>query len=347
MSPPDGGLDLRRMSRSLPIVDAQPQPRGRALPRRSAYALRVSVLDACNLRCGYCAPGALQAPMPARRWLSAGEHAVVAAAFAGVAVRKVRFTGGEPTLRPDLVDVVATWRQAMPTAEVAMTTNGLKLTAIGASLVRAGLERVTVHVDTLRASRHQMLMGGGDGDLARVLDGISHMQGLGVPVKLNVVVQRGKNDDELRDFLAFSRRTSVPVRFIELMRTGSANDVVDDALVTGAAIVAAVSGVRVDRAHVADPAACFVSDDGVAFGVIASDSESFCDACDRLRLTADGRLRGCLYESGGVDVGGAVRAGHHPSMLAAMITNAIDAKRSLHPSVPGVHVPFSMAEIGG
>ncbi len=340
MSPPDGG-------RGLPILDDATELRGRFLPRREAYALRVSVLDACNLRCGYCAPGAVQAPMHAGRWLNADEHAVVAAGFAALPLRKVRFTGGEPTLRADLVDIVTAWRRAQPRAELALTTNGVNLAEDAADLVAAGLKRVTVHLDTLRPERHAALMGGGDVHLTRTMDGIARTQALGVAVKLNVVVQRGKNDDELRDFLAFAKRTGVMVRFIELMRTGSANDVVDDRLVIGADVVAAVGATRASREHVADPAARFVSDDGVAFGVIASDSEPFCDACDRLRLTADGRLRGCLYESGGVDVGGAVRAGCSSDHISQLIETAVRQKRSLHPSVPGAHLPFSMAEIGG
>jgi GTP 3',8-cyclase len=148
VSPADGGL---------PIVD---QPRGVHLPRRASYALRVSVLDACNLRCTYCAPGTVTSPTPKTQWLSAAEHAALAPHFAAIGVRKVRFTGGEPLLRDDLGDVVAAWRKALPDAELAVTTNATRLIEQASMLRTAGIDRVTVHLDTLHRERYEALMGG-------------------------------------------------------------------------------------------------------------------------------------------------------------------------------------------
>jgi cyclic pyranopterin phosphate synthase len=329
----------------LPIVDNGAHgPRGLPLPRRRSYALRVSVLDACNLRCTYCAPGSLSSPMQASRWLGAAEHAALAPHFAAVGVRKVRFTGGEPLLRPDLHDVVAAWRQALPTAELALTTNGTRLLEQARSLRAAGIDRVTVHLDTLRRDRYQALMGKGSPE--QVQEGIAVALRTFDEVKLNVVVQRGKNDDELADFLRWSTRTGVQVRFIELMRTGSANDVVDDVFMAGREVVQRLGALPRPRREASDPAALFERD-GVVFGVIASDTESFCSACDRLRLTADGRLRGCLYESGGVPLGEALRHGASRDDVAALVVAGVNSKRSFHPSTTETRVPFSMADVGG
>lgn len=337
---PDGSSGLPILP-ILPIVDDN---RAVLLPRRSSYALRVSVLDACNLRCGYCAPGTVGAPLARARWLSAAAHARLAPHFLALGVRKVRFTGGEPLLRDNLVDVVAAWRRALPTAELAMTTNATRLIERGAALRAAGLDRVTVHLDTLREDRYERLMG--KGSVRAISDAVAFAQRTFEQVKLNVVVQRGENDDELADFLAWSRATGVQVRFIEIMQTGSAADVAQARFVPGRAIVAALGARSVPRAHESDPAALYEKD-GAVFGVIASDTEPFCGACDRLRLTANGRLRRCLYESGGVDVGAAVASGIDDDALRALLVRAIDEKRSFHPLTQATRTPFSMADVGG
>lgn len=332
MSPADGGLQ---------IVD---QPRGVPMPRRRSYALRVSVLDACNLRCTYCAPGAVTSTTPKTRWLSSSEHAALAPHFGALGVRKVRFTGGAPLLRDDLHDVVAAWRQALPDAELALTTNGTRLLQQATSLRAAGVDRVTVHLDTLRRERYEALMGKGSPE--QVQEAIAVARRTFVEVKLNVVVQRGKNEDELADFVTWSQRTGVQVRFIELMRTGSADAVVDDVFMAGREVVLRLGARAVPRRHESDPAALFEVD-GVVFGLIASDTEPFCGACDRLRLTADGRLRGCLYESGGVPLGMALRDGAPADRLRALVADTVAHKRSFHPLTSAERVPFSMADIGG
>jgi cyclic pyranopterin phosphate synthase len=263
-------------------------------------------------------------------------------------VRKVRLTGGEPLLRPDVADIVEAFARERADVDVALTTNGQHLAARLPALVAAGLDRVTVHVDSLRPDRYRALMG--DGSVEAVLAAAEAARAELAEVKLNVVVQRGKNDDELHDFLAWSRRSGVQVRFIELMNTGSAATYTEAAFVAGKDIVARVAlrGAveRVARRAPSDPAALYAHD-GVVFGVIASDTEPFCDACDRLRLTADGRLRGCLYQAGGVPLGAALKS--HPSdePLVALIEAALDDKRSSHPADAPTRVPFSMADIGG
>jgi cyclic pyranopterin phosphate synthase len=343
VSPADG-------SRLKIVDDVGDDAAGAPLPARAAYSLRVSVLDACNLRCTYCAPGALAAPMSSSRWLSPAEHARLAPSFAAVPVKKVRFTGGEPLLRADLEAVVAAWRAALPSADLALTTNATRLVARVDALRSVGLDRVTVHLDTLREERYGALMGEAS-SVAQVLRALDVARARFAEVKLNVVVQRGRNDDELLDFVRWSRGSGAQVRFIELMRTGSADDVVDDAFFAGRDVVARLHARPLARRDASDPAALFAADvDGVdvVFGVIASDTEPFCGACDRLRLTADGRLRGCLYESGGVALGAALRQGVDDDALRALVQRGVRGKRSFHPLATGVaRVPFSMADVGG
>lgn len=347
MTPADGGR--------LKIVDdagvAAGAGAGVPLPAREAYALRVSVLDACNLRCTYCAPGSLSAPMSSSHWLTPAEHARLAPHFAAAQVKKVRFTGGEPLLRKELVEVVAAWRGALPDAVLALTTNATRLVLRVDALAGAGLDRVTVHLDTLREDRYGPLMGTAS-SVAHVLAAVDVARARFAEVKCNVVVQRGKNDDELADFLRWSRATGVQVRFIELMRTGSADDVVDDAFFAGRDVVARLSARGVPRQQPSDPAALYTASvDGgdVVFGVIASDTEPFCGACDRLRLTADGRLRGCLYESGGLALGTALRTGVDDDALRALVQGGVRGKRSFHPlsTTPRDRARFSMADVGG
>lgn len=317
--------------------------------RLSHYSLRLSLLEQCNLSCQYCMPGAVVSPTEKRKWLRAADYALLLPLFVERGVTKVRLTGGEPLIRDDVEDIVAAMANAAPNIDIALTTNGTALATRAASLREAGLRRVTIHLDSLRPKRVQELMG--KDELDAILAGIDAAKREFEAVKINVVVQKGKNDDEIEDFLAFSQARGVEVRFIELMNTGSARGYVDDVFMTGAEIVQSVrslAGVSaIDRRHPSDPAALFRTDAGVTFGVIASDTEPFCGACDRLRLTADGRLRGCLYEAGGVPLGAALKADADARAIAALMDAALDDKRSYHPLVAPKRVPFSMADIGG
>ena len=316
-----------------------------------AVMLRVSLLAQCQYDCGYCRPGSVAAPSPSSNWLSALDYGRVARLFGELGVHKVRFTGGEPLLRPDLLEVVRAFRSALPERELALTTNGQHLPRLLGALAEAGLSRATVHVDSLRQHRYADLMGPGvvSAVLAGVLEAKERLHG----VKLNVVVQRGKNDDELLDFLAWSRATGVQVRFIELMNTGSAVDYTRQVFIAGHEVLARIgqslSMRPIGRREEADPASLYETEDGVVFGIIASDTAPFCSACDRLRLTADGRMRGCLYESGGVPLGSALKTGAGDDELRAMMRLGLSAKRSHHPlqPVPTAPIAFSMADTGG
>lgn len=317
-----------------------------------AVTLRVSLLAQCQYDCGYCRPGSVAAPTPPSQWLNAPEYRRLARLFGELGVRKVRFTGGEPLLRPDLLEVVSAFRQALPDRELALTTNGQHLPRLLGALTEAGLSRATVHVDSLRQHRYEALMGAGD--VSAVLAGVRGAKEKLRGVKLNVVVQRGKNDDELLDFLAWSRATGVQVRFIELMNTGSAVDYTRQVFMAEHEVLTRIGQGRsvrpIGRREEADPASLYETEDGVVFGIIASDTVPFCGACDRLRLTADGRMRGCLYESGGVPLGAALKSGAGDDELLAMMRLGLRLKRSHHPlqaATTSGAVAFSMADTGG
>jgi cyclic pyranopterin phosphate synthase len=256
----------------------------------------------------------------------------------------VRFTGGEPLLRDDLAEVVAAFRRGLPQVPLAVTTNGAMLPAQLSTLVRAGLTSATVHLDSLWPDRYRALMGGGE--LSFALRGVAVAKERLGQVKVNVVVQRGRNDDELEDFLEWSAREAVEVRFIELMNTGSATDYTRAHFVPGAEVVQKLKAEPLPRRSPQDPAALYRAR-GVTFGVIASDTAPFCSACNRLRLSPAGVLRGCLYAPGGFDLGALLRRDAEVRELRSALRLALAAKRSHHPSQPLEREPFSMAAVGG
>ncbi len=311
--------------------------------------LRVSLLEQCQLWCDYCRPGALRPFTPNASRLTVDEYSRVAHAFSRLGVRKVRFTGGEPLLHPEVEHIVRAFHEALPSASLAITSNGLQLLAKLDALMAAGLSGATVHLDSLQPERARALMG--ETDVQVALEAVSRAHSRLPVVKVNCVVQRGRNEDELWDFLEHFSRLGVEVRFIELMNTGSAVLSTRRAFVSGADIVARIAErgpvSSLARRNAADPAALFRTHTGITFGVIASDTAPFCDACDRLRLSPDGRLRGCLYEAGGVDLRGPLRDGASDDVLAAIVRAAHAAKASHHPirALPGR--AFSMSEVGG
>lgn len=313
------------------------------------WTLRVNVLEQCQYQCAYCLPGKLRPYTRKTEWLRADEYQRLGPVFAELGVRKVRITGGEPLLRDDLVEVCRALSQTMPSAEVALTTNGQLLGPRIEALLHAGLRGATVHVDSLRPDRYRALMG--DGDVNEVLAAVLRARNAGLHVKINTVVQRGGNDDEIWDFLEWSRTHGVEVRFIELMNTGSARDYVAKAFVSGARIrerIAAREAITpLGRRHPSDPATLYSTASGLTFGLIASDSEPFCSDCNRLRLTPNGSLRGCLYAHEGLSIGDAMRSGATVERLRSMVQTAANRKTSWHPSLPRPRRGFSMSEAGG
>jgi GTP 3',8-cyclase len=290
---------------------------------RPLRSLRISVTDRCNLRCQYCMPELDYAWLPRESLLGFEEIATVTDAFAALGVDRVRVTGGEPLLRrglPHLIELLAA-RPAI--RDLALTTNGVLLAGQAAALRAAGLHRLTVSLDTLQRERFQSLAR--FDELPAVLAGIDAAARAGfAALKIDTVVVRGRNDDELAALLEFGKTVGAEVRFIEYMDVGGATHWSMDGVVPRREMLARLSEVYGPIAPVGGresaPAERFRLPDGTTFGIIASTTEPFCAACDRSRLTADGLWLLCLYARGGLDLRHPLREGATLQELTHLIS---------------------------
>jgi cyclic pyranopterin phosphate synthase len=287
--------------------------------------LRLSVTDRCNLRCQYCMPEEDYVWLPREDILHFEEIARLVEVFADLGVDKVRLTGGEPLLRKDLDRLVSLLAANPRIKDLAMTTNGVLLAEQATALRAAGLHRVTVSVDTLRPDRFKALTR--RDSLAQVLRGIEAVGRAGWPgLKLDTVVMRGTNDDELADLIEYGRRVSAEVRFIEYMDVGGATHWSMDRVVSRAEMLTRVAAhygaIEPVLEDSSAPADRYRLPDGYVFGVISSTTEPFCRSCDRSRLTADGMWYLCLYATKGTDLRKALRGGATPDELKALIAPA-------------------------
>ncbi len=270
--------------------------------------------------------------LPRASILSFEEIARVCRIFTGLGVAKVRLTGGEPLLRHDLATLVGQLAQNRAIADLALTTNGVVLAGQAGALRSAGLHRLTVSLDTLRPERFEAYTRSTrHGD---VLAGIAAARAVGFPaLKLNTVVVRGYNDDELADLVEFAVANEAEVRFIEYMDVGGATRWSRDQVVSRHQMLESLArrfGTPVavaDGSHAAAPAERFRLPDGSTFGIISSTTAPFCRACDRSRLTADGTWYLCLYAERGISLRDPLRAGATDEELAALITSAWQGRR--------------------
>ncbi len=315
--------------------------------------LRLSVTDRCNLRCTYCMPEEGVAWLPRQDLLSAEEMERVARVAYSLGVRSVRFTGGEPLLRPGLTDIVARIA-AVGFDDIAMTTNAMSLTPMARRLADAGLRRVNVSCDSLDPERFATIRR--RGDLATVLRGMDAAERAGLtPVKVNVVVTAGVNDDEVVAFARFARETGRVVRFIEYMPLDAQHAWERHQVVAGAEIVRRISQVWPieavgRRADDPAPADRFRFVDGAGeIGIIASVTHAFCGGCNRLRLTADGAIRNCLFAADEWSARDLLRGGGSDDDLAHLLRAAVWAKLPGHGvNDPGFVQPARpMSRIGG
>jgi GTP 3',8-cyclase len=319
--------------------------------------LRISVTDRCNFRCTYCMPEEGMQWLPRSEVLTFEEiERIARVCVERFGVDSIRLTGGEPTVRahlPILVGKIAALRVGGdgPPVDVALTTNGATLRSIAGGLVAAGLRRVNVSLDTLRRDRFVELTR--RDELDHVLEGIDAAVEAGLaPVKLNAVVMRGRNDDEILDLATFGRDRGVVVRFIEWMPLDADQRWDAGAVVSQAEIVAAIDAVYplepVSRGH--QPAERFVYRDGRGeVGVIPSVTRPFCESCDRIRLTAEGQLRSCLFAVDEVDLRSLVREGASDDDLADAVRRCVAGKWAGHMigQVQFVRPRRSMSQIGG
>jgi cyclic pyranopterin phosphate synthase len=283
--------------------------------------LRLSVTDRCNLRCSYCMPEAEYVWLPREDILHFEEIERLVDVFLDLGVDKVRLTGGEPLLRRDLPSLVERLASRPRIRDLAMTTNAVLLRDQAAPLKRAGLHRLTVSLDTLHPERFKALTR--SDELPRVLQGIDAATPLFPGFKIDTVVIRGVNDDELVPLLAYGRERGAEVRFIEYMDVGGATNWSMDRVVSRAEMLDRLAGAfgRIERIVEATsaPADRYRLGDGTIFGIISSTTQPFCGDCDRSRLTADGLWYLCLYARRGVDLRQALRGGAAPAELRALI----------------------------
>jgi cyclic pyranopterin phosphate synthase len=312
--------------------------------------LRISVTDRCNFRCTYCMPAEGMRWLPRDEVLTFEEiERIARVCVERFGVDSIRLTGGEPTVRAHLPVLVG--KLARLGVDVALTTNGATLRSLAGDLVGAGLRRVNISLDTLRHDRFVTLTR--RDELDNVLDGIDAALEAGLdPVKVNAVVMRGVNDDEVLDLAGFGRERGVVVRFIEWMPLDADGRWESDAVVSQDEILAAIDAVHpvdpIVRGH--EPAERFAYRDGRGeVGVIPSVTRPFCGSCDRIRLTADGQLRSCLFAVDEVDLRALVRGGASDDEVAGAVQRCVAGKWAGHMigQVQFVRPRRSMSQIGG
>ena len=304
----------------MPLVD---------LLGRPLRSLRVSVTDRCNLRCQYCMPEPDYVWLPRDSLLTFEEIGTLVDTFTPMGVDRVRLTGGEPLLRRDLPSLVEKLAARPAVEDLALTTNGVLLAEHAEALRRAGLHRLTVSLDTLDPERFRALTR--VDELPRVLAGIDAARDAGFPLKLDTVVMRGVNDDELIPLLEYAKRAGAEIRFIEYMDVGGATRWTPSAVVSRREMLERIAArygtITPVREETSAPADRFRLPDGRVFGIISSTTEPFCRACDRSRLTADGLWYLCLYATRGLDLRGTLRAGASREELLGLIRSTWQGRR--------------------
>jgi GTP 3',8-cyclase len=317
----------------MTTVDLTRQPLIDGFSRPITY-LRVSVTDKCNLRCVYCMPEAGLAWLQRDEILSYEEIADLVRAAASVGVRSIRLTGGEPLVRRDLHRLVAALHAIDGIDDISLSTNALLLANQVEGLAAAGLQRVNVSLDSLRHDRFEAIAR--RPGLDAVMAGIDAAISAGLePIKLNCVVMRGQNDDEIAAFAELTRRRPIFVRFIEMMPVHENLGLQHDAYMSSDEILARVGEIGhlrpVDGPSGNGPARYFSFDGALgAVGVISPLSHEYCDRCNRVRLTADGRLRLCLFGDHALDLRTPLRSGASPEALADLMRSAMLIKPERH-----------------
>src|SRR3984885_12275675 len=322
---------------------------------RVATDLRVSLTDRCNLRCAYCMPPEGLDWLPKPEVLTGDEIVrLITIGVEALGIREVRFTGGEPLLRSDLADIVTATAALEPRPEISLTTNGVGRERRAAGLKAAGLDRINVSLDTVRPEVFRKLTR--RDRLDDVLTGLAAAAAAGLtPVKVNAVLMRDLNDDEAPELLAYCLDRGYELRFIEQMPLDAQHGWKRTEMVTSAEVVASLSAAfelsdDIERTRGAAPGETFLVNGGPArVGVIAAVTQPFCGACDRVRLTADGQIRNCLFARSESDLRSALRSGATDAEIADRWRAAVSSKLPGH----GINDPAflqpdrPMSAIGG
>lgn len=319
---------------------------------RVADDLRISVTDRCNFRCTYCMPAEGMKWLPKDELLTFEELTRLLSLFVRLGVGAIKITGGEPTVRAELPALVSMFRQVGPDLDMSITTNGMLLDTFAEPLAKAGVDRATVSCDSLLRHRFEEMTR--RDALDRVLQGLQSAKEAGLePIKINCVVIGGTNDDEVVDFATWARETGYEVRFIEYMPLDAQHAWERRKVVPAAGILRAIDAryPLVPEGAGDSPAASYRFADGSqgGIGVIPSVTEPFCSSCNRLRLTAEGQFRNCLFALQETDLRGPLRAGATDGELERIIREATWSKwpghRINHPDF--VQPDRSMSAIGG
>jgi cyclic pyranopterin phosphate synthase len=321
--------------RDLPLGTADPPLDGPLVDTfgRVADDLRISVTDRCNFRCTYCMPAEGLAWLPKSEILTFEELTRLLRIFVGLGVRGLKVTGGEPLVRSDLPVLVRMFREVGPELDISLTTNGVLLDRLAGPLAEAGVDRATISCDSLM--RHRFAEMTRRDALDKVLAGMKAAEGAGlVPIKVNCVVIGGSNDDEVVSFAEWSRETGYEVRFIEYMPLDAQHAWEREKVVPAARIVEEIDAAfpLVPEGHASEPATTFRFADGAPgrIGVIPSVTEPFCDTCNRIRLTAEGMFRNCLFALDETDLRGPLRHGASDRELELLIRRGLWTKWSGH-----------------
>jgi cyclic pyranopterin phosphate synthase len=295
--------------------------------------MRISITDRCNLRCIYCMPTGGVRPIEHKEILTYEEITRVVRVAAALGVRKIRITGGEPLARKNVTFLIASLRKIAGIEDMSLTTNGLLLEKYARELADAGLDRVNVSLDSLRPERYREMTRGGE--IAPVLRGIESAEKAGLtPIKINMVPLRDKNDDEIGDFAGMTLNTPLHVRFIEFMPIGAKDFWSDeryistDEIKTTVEKIGPLAPVRMRRNGPARYFS-FANAPGV-IGFISALTHHFCSDCNRLRITADGKLRPCLFSESEIDLKPALRGSPSEEEIERLLRLSIEVKPERH-----------------
>lgn len=319
---------------------------------REINYLRISVTDRCNLRCVYCMPEEGVKLLTHEQILTLEEIYQVVEAAALIGISKVRLTGGEPLVRLGLVDLIRNISTLPQIDDISLTTNGILLKEMAKDLKEAGLKRVNISLDTMVPQRFRDITR--IGDINKVMQGIEEALRLGLnPVKINTVVVRGVNLDEVVNFARWTSKQPVHVRFIELMPIGTSSSWAGDSYVPAEEIKEIIRGELGELEPASQltgsgPAKYYKLKNALGtIGFITAVSDHFCARCNRLRLTANGRLRPCLFDKREVDIKTALRTGISKEELAKIIMQVIKTKPDRHHMSDGWQDKRIMSQLGG
>jgi cyclic pyranopterin phosphate synthase len=298
---------------------------------RIAKKLRISVTDRCNMRCGYCMPKDNTKWFDTTEVLSFDEIIRLSSIFANLGVEKIRLTGGEPLVRPSIENLIKSIAKIGNIKSIGLTTNGLLLQEKVEALKSSGLDSVNISLDSFKEDRFKMMTG--VNGLDKVVNSIQKAKDVGFDVKINTVVVRGWNDDEVVEFANFARRTGITVRFIEFMPLDGSgiwtNDLVFSKMEMMEKIESNIGKVfPTSDQEMSAPAKLYSFSDRIGtVGFIPSVTEPFCSQCDRIRLTSDGRFLTCLFESPGYDIKSYLRKGASDEELSHRLVRCVAMKQ--------------------